>query len=169
MQNIVFVNTSMESDPQTGHARRGFDWNLLHTFMVIMQEGSITRAADRLLLSQPTVSNALKRLEEQLGRRLIERGRGQFEPTEHGAALYRECQDICGTIGRLHQVMADGQPELTGELRIHMASHVVFPPLDDALAGFHARHPQVTFDIEVATSAAVIEAVPSRRRSASAW
>lgn len=156
------MNTCMGPDPHMGRARRGFDWNLLHTFMVIVQEGSITRAADRLLLRQPTVSNALKRLEEQLGRRLIDRGRGQFEPTEHGAVLYRECQEICGTIGRLHQIMADGESELTGELRIHMASHVVFPPLDDALAEFHVHHPRITFDIEVATSAAVIEAVRAK-------
>ncbi|MDZ7747829.1 MAG: LysR family transcriptional regulator [Halofilum sp. (in: g-proteobacteria)] len=152
----------MHADSPGSHARRGFDWNLLHTFTVIVQEGSITRAADRLLLRQPTVSNALRRLEEQLGRRLIERGPGRFEPTEHGAVLYRECQDICGTIGRLEQVMEDSEAEITGELRIHMASHVVFPPLDAALSEFHDRHPRVTFDIEVATSATVVEAVRAK-------
>lgn len=152
----------MSPDDQGTHTRRSFDWNLLHTFMIIVQEGSITRAADRLLLRQPTVSNALKRLEDQLGRRLIDRGPGHFEPTEHGAALYRECQEICGTIGRLHQVMEDSESELSGELRVHMASHVVFPPLDETLAEFHARHPKVTFDIEVATSATVIEAVRAK-------
>lgn len=145
-------------EPGTG-IRRSFDWNLLHTFMVIVQEGSITRAADRLLLRQPTISNALKRLEEQLGRRLIDRGPGRFEPTEHGAVLFRECEDICGTIGRLPQVMEDSASALTGELHIHMASHVVFPPLDDTLAEFHQRHPRVTLDIEVATSSSVIHAV----------
>lgn len=152
----------MSAGEPIDRARRGFDWNLLHTFVVVVQEGSITRAADRLLLRQPTVSNALKRLEEQLGRRLIERGRGRFEPTEHGAVLYRECQDICGTIGRLQQVMEDGESELSGHLRVHMASHVVFPPLDDTLAEFHARHPRVTLDIEVATSSSVIQAVASK-------
>lgn len=156
------MNGPMNPDAHGNHARRGFDWNLLHTFLVIVQEGSITRAADRLLLRQPTVSNALKRLEDQLERRLIDRGPGRFEPTEHGAALYRECQEICGTIGRLQQVMEEGKSELTGELRIHMASHVVFPPLDETLAEFHARHPKVTFDIEVATSATVIEAVRAK-------
>lgn len=43
------------------------DWNLLRTFLVIGQEGSISRAAARLHLSQPAVSQALRRLEEQLG------------------------------------------------------------------------------------------------------
>lgn len=151
----------MHDDPRE-HPRRSFDWNLLHTFLVIVQEGSITRAADRLLMRQPTISNALKRLEDQLGRRLIDRGPGRFEPTEYGTVLYRECQEICGTIGRLDQVMKDSEAELTGELRIHMASHVVFPPLDETLSEFHARHPRVTYNIDVATSSSVLEAVLSK-------
>jgi len=155
----------MSPEDSGSYVRRGFDWNLLHTFLVIVQEGSITRAADRLLLRQPTVSNALKRLETQLGRTLIDRNGGHFEPTEYGTVLYRECQEICGTIGRLHQVLEDSEAELTGALRIHMASHVVFPPLDETLAEFHARHPRVTFDIDVATSARVIEAVLSKEAS----
>ena len=44
------------------------DWNLLRTYMVIVQEGSITGGANRLSLAQPSVSNALKRLEERLGK-----------------------------------------------------------------------------------------------------
>lgn len=149
----------MSRDTHAVHPRRTFDWNLLHTFMVIAQEGSVTRAADRLLLQQPTVSNALKRLEEQLGYRLIERGAGRFELTEHGAVLYHESQEICGTIGRLSQLLKDGGTELAGHLSIHMASHVVFPPLDEALAEFHAAHPNVTLDIEVNTSGNVAQAV----------
>ncbi len=144
---------------RAAHPRRNFDWNLLHTFMVIAQEGSITRAADRLLLQQPTVSNALKRLEEQLGRQLIERSPGRFELTEHGSVLYHECQEICGTIGRLGQLLGDGGAELSGHLSIHMASHVVFPPLDDALAQFHENYPNVTLEIEVNTSGHVAQAV----------
>lgn len=145
--------------------RRRFDWNLLHTFAAIVEESSITRAADRLLLRQPTVSNALKRLEEQLGQQLIERGPGRFEVTEHGAVLYREAQEICGAIGRLRQLMTEGEAELTGHLRIHMASHVVFLPLDDVLADFHQRHPKVTMDIDVATSSVVTQAVLSKEAS----
>lgn len=155
----------MYTDPTGGRPRRAFDWNLLHTFLVIVQEQSISRAADRLLLCQPTVSNALKRLEDQLGKRLIERGSGRFEPTEHGIVLYRECQEICGTIGRLEQLMDESASEITGELHIYMASHVVFPPLDATLTAFHERYPKVSFDIEVATSASVIEAVRSKQAS----
>ncbi|WP_440995900.1 LysR family transcriptional regulator [Arhodomonas sp. SL1] len=143
--------------------RRSFDWNLLHTFMVIVQEGSITRAAERLLYRQPTVSNALRRLEEQLGKRLVDRGPGRFELTEHGSVLYRECQEICGSIGRLRQLLDDDGAELTGHLTIHMASHVAFSPLDETLAEFHARHPKVSLDIDIGTSSHVIASVLAKQ------
>jgi len=55
------------------------DWNLLRTFVVVVEEGSITSAANRLLLQQPAVSMALKRLEQTTGHRLIDRRPGKFE------------------------------------------------------------------------------------------
>lgn len=49
------------------------DSNLLRTFLVIAREQSIGRAATRLHLTEPAVSRALRRLEEQLGLRLVDR------------------------------------------------------------------------------------------------
>lgn len=139
--------------------RRSFDWNLLHTYMAIANEGSITAAAARLQLQQPTISNALKRLETQLGARLVERGSGHFELTPQGKALFLECQEICGAIGRLDQLLKHSHQQLDGHLRLYTASHVVFPPLDRALTAFHAAHPQASLAIEVETSSNVIRAM----------
>jgi len=141
---------------------RGLDWNLLHTFLTIVEAGSITRAADRLLLRQPTVSSALKRLEEQIGYRLIERGPAHFEVTERGRLLYRECRTIRDTVERLPARLADSEAELSGHLRIVLASHVVFPPFDQVLAEFHARYPNVTMELEIKTSSQVAQKVLSR-------
>lgn len=146
--------------------RRDFDWNLLHTFMVIVQEGSITRAANRLLLRQPSVSTALKRLEDRLGQRLIDRTHGRFELTDAGRVLYRECREICGAIGRLGHLLSTGDAELSGHIRLLMASHVVFPPLDSVLADFHAAHPMVTLESEVARSSVAVQSVLSKQATA---
>ena len=67
----------MSYDVDTKFAFR-LDWNLLRSFMVIAEEGSITRAAHRLLRGQPSVSLALQRLEAELGCKLIDRGHGPF-------------------------------------------------------------------------------------------
>ncbi|RDD62965.1 LysR family transcriptional regulator [Ferruginivarius sediminum] len=144
---------------------RELDWNLLRTFMVIVQEGGITRAADRLLLKQPSVSNALKRLEGQLGRRLIERGPGVFRVTETGERLYRECVEIYGNVSRLSVVLRDVQEEIRGHVTIWMASHVVCPLYDEALAELHARHPRIGYTVEVSTSAEVVNAVLQKSAS----
>jgi len=69
---------------------RNLDWNLLYTFMVIVQEKGIVAAAERLYLTQPAVSLALKRLEETVGVRLIDRGSGKLAMTSAGEALYPE-------------------------------------------------------------------------------
>lgn len=71
----------LPSVPDTEWVGRRFlndrlDWNLLRTYLVIGQEGSMSRAAARLHITQSAVSQALKRLEEQLDCVLIVRGAG---------------------------------------------------------------------------------------------
>lgn len=128
------------------------DWNLLRTFMVIVQEGSITAAAGRLLLTQPAVSLALKRLEESLGRRLIDRGPGRFVVTEAGEMIYREVVEIYGTISRFGVLVREIREEISGHVRILMTSRIQTVLLDRTLKEFHRRHPKVTFRIDVIPS-----------------
>jgi DNA-binding transcriptional LysR family regulator len=67
---------------------RTFDLNLLKVFDVVMSERSLTRAAHHLALTQPAVSNALRRLRDALGDELLVRkGRG-LEPTARGLELW---------------------------------------------------------------------------------
>lgn len=138
------------------------DWNLLRTFMVIAQEGSITAAAARLYLTQPAVSLALKRLEDRLGRRLIERGAGAFRITPAGEILFHEVIDIYGAISRLGPLVRDVNDEISGHVRLLMASRIETRLLDHVLREFHRGHPQVTFRIDVMSSADVHVALQQR-------
>lgn len=131
------------------------DWNLLRTFMVIVQEGGITAAAGRLFVTQPAVSLALKRLEERLGRRLIDRGPNRFQVTEAGEMIYREVVDIYGTISRFGVLVREIRDEISGHVRILMTSRIQTVLLDRALKAFHERHPRVTFRIDVIPSTEV--------------
>lgn len=148
-----------------GSGPEGLDWNLLRTFLAIVEEGSITGAALRLGLKQPSVSNALRRLEDSLGHRLIERGPRSFSVTRHGEALRRECIDIVGAIDRLPGLLGDLADEVRGKVSIALASHVVCPLFDDSLAGFHRRHPRATVEIAVAASRDAVASVAARRSS----
>lgn len=144
---------------------RELDWNLLRSFVVLAQSSSVTEAADRLRLTQPSVSTALKRLEQHVGRKLIDRAPGHFRLTDAGEALYREALDIQGSILRLSTLMRDMTDEVTGHVRLTLASHVICPLFDQVLAEFHAEHPRATLSIEVQSSAAAIESVTARAAS----
>ncbi|MBW9336976.1 LysR family transcriptional regulator, partial [Herbaspirillum sp. RU 5E] len=56
---------------QGTRANERLDWNLLRTYLVIVQERGISAAASKLHLTQSAVSQALRRLEQHLGKRLI--------------------------------------------------------------------------------------------------
>ena len=76
------------------------DLNLFVVFDTVYAEQNLTRAAKRLHITQPAVSNALKRLERSLGTRLIDRGPRTFRLTASGRALFRECTGILLRRGR---------------------------------------------------------------------
>ncbi len=144
---------------------RDLDWNLLRTFVVLADAGSITRAAEALGLQQPSVSSALKRLEGHLGRQLIDRKPGRFALTDAGRLLYDEAVDINGAILRIGTLIREVQEEVQGHVTIAIASHVVCPLLNEALREFHARHPAATLSIDVSASREALEKVLLRRVS----
>jgi len=147
----------MESPSPTDPERFGreLDWNLLRTFLVVVQEGSITGAALRLCLTQPAVSLALKRLEARLDRRLIDRGGGRFTVTPAGREIFREVQEIYGSISRFGLLPSAAPEEISGHVRLLMVSRVKTRYLDQAIREFHELHPQVTFRIDVMAAAEV--------------
>ena len=144
---------------------RKLDWNLLHTFVVIAEAGSITAAAERLGRKQPSVSNALRRLEDHVGKKLIERSPGNFGLTDTGVLLQREALEVYGTVTRLDTLLRDVADEVRGQVRIVMASHVVSPVFDECLSEFHKAHPKATLSLEVMSSAAALTEVSARRAS----
>ncbi|MEI2387217.1 LysR family transcriptional regulator [Breoghania sp. JC706] len=144
---------------------RELDWNLLRTFVVLARSHSVTEAAERLSLKQPTVSSALKRLENRLGKKLIDRKPGHFELTEAGELLLKEAVEIQGSILRLGTLMRDVADEVRGHVEIAMASHVVCPLFDETLRQFHEAHPAATLSINISASKDALEAVLARRAS----
>ncbi|MGF1622603.1 MAG: LysR family transcriptional regulator [Rhodomicrobiaceae bacterium] len=141
------------------------DWNLLRTFLAVVEEGGVTAAANRLRLKQPTISHALRRLEDRLQKRLIDRGQGRFAVTPAGRLLYQEALEIFGSVSRLSVLIRDMGEEITGHINLAMASHVVSPVLDEALSEFHRAHPSATFGIDIMTSGDAITRVLQKTAS----
>lgn len=84
-------------------AFRRLDLNLLRVFDAVMAERSLTRAAERLSLTQPAVSNALRRLRETLGDELLRRSGAGVQPTARARALWPVVQR---TLAQLEEALA---------------------------------------------------------------
>lgn len=85
---------------------RHLDLNLLRVFDAVMGEGSLTRAADKLALTQPAVSNALRRLREALGDELLVRQGQGVAPTPRAQALWPPVREA---LTQLQTLLAPGE------------------------------------------------------------
>ena len=141
------------------------DWNLLRTFMVVVEQRGISRAADFLGLKQPTISSALKRLEAAAGQKLIIRKPNEFKVTRAGQVLYTQCSSIFGAISQLPSLLEIGGADLRGHISIGITSHVASDHFDTALHDFAMRHPKVTFSFNVAESDEIVARVNQNRTS----
>lgn len=115
----------------TGPNFRTLDLNLLRVFDVVMAERNLTRAAERLSLTQPAVSNALKRLRDAIGEDLLTRSAHGVTPTPRAEALWPEVRTA---LGRLRGALAPGEfdPEVDAiDFRLAMAdaTAALFTPL----------------------------------------
>jgi len=149
--------------PQLSGLAWDLDWNLLRTFMVIAREGSITRAATSLGQKQPSVSNALRRLEEKLGFQLARRDPRNFELTSEGKSIYDECRELFGAVGRLPNIARNLSGAIEGHVSVALASHVTSPILDETLQQFHQTNPNTTISISVKSSHEVLETISAKQ------
>lgn len=139
------------------------DWNLLRTFMIVVDQKGLTRAADFLGVTQPTISSALKRLEATVGVSLIDRRPGNFAVTDSGQVLYSECNALFGAVSQIPGLINKAQRHVSGHINIVMTSHVVSEHLDRVLYRFNAEHPDVTYSLSVAESSEVLNRVRQNR------
>ena len=138
---------------------RNLDWNLLYTFMVIVQEEGIVTAADRLYVTQPAVSLALKRLEETVGVRLIDRGSGKLAMTPAGEALYPEACRLYATISRLPITFKLAPQSVSGKISISTISQIISNDFDTTLSKFFKIHPKTELSISVKTVTEIVREV----------
>ncbi|NGY04761.1 hydrogen peroxide-inducible genes activator [Solimonas terrae] len=81
------------------------------------KERHFGRAAERSFVSQPTLSVALKKLEDELGVALFERNRGEARPTPVGVRIIEQAKRVLGEARRIEDLAREGHDELVGPLR----------------------------------------------------
>jgi DNA-binding transcriptional LysR family regulator len=132
------------------------NYELYKVFYWAAKTGSLTQAAKALYLTQPSVSHAIKQLEDSFGLVLFYRNSKGVELTQEGAVLYSYIEQSQILISMAEEKMAALKNLDNGELRIggsdSLFKHYVLPYLED----FHRKHPGIKLHLNHGTTPEVI-------------
>lgn len=152
-----------------GSARPRIDLRQLHYFCAVVDEGSITRAAVRLHMSQPPLTLQIHNLEAELGIQLLQRHKKGVVPTAAGAALAEEARGILQhTLHSVERVRQVGRGEV-GALRIGIIGSAMWGEFIAILKRLQANYPQVDWSLHELNPNAQIEALRERRIDVGFW
>lgn len=125
-------------------AELNLDVESLRTYLAVLDAGGMTRAAERLNLTQSAVSWKIKRLEERVGRPLLIRDGHTIRPTRDGRALLDDARSIVelhdGAVWRLRS------PELTGKIKFGSNEEIDATHIASVLGRFKRSHPNATIE-----------------------
>lgn len=119
----------------------------LHYFITVARELNITRAAEKLNMSQPPLSNQIKGLEEELGVQLFLRGKRHLELTEEGALLLRRAVQIQELADKTRQEIASLRQGMTGTVYLSMVEGRAPFLAAGWIAGFREEFPLVRYNL----------------------
>ena len=131
------------------------DPTLLRSFVAVVDAGSLTRAGERLRLSQPTISLQVKRLERSLGHRLLERN-------PHGVRLTLEGETLLAYARRILALQEEAlarltQPDVSGMVRLGTPEDFATTHLPAVLAAFARVHALVALEVTTDLTLNLIE------------
>lgn len=131
----------------------------LEYFLEVVRQGSFSKAAARLHITQPSISKMIKALEDEIGVTLLHRGAKQVELTDAGRALLEQAQQIVALFQNLAAELADVTHLQKGKLRIGMppiSASSVFPR---ALGEFKKNYPNISIEMYEFGSKKIAEAL----------
>jgi DNA-binding transcriptional LysR family regulator len=121
---------------------------LLQSFVVVAQEGSLTRAAARLHIAQQSLSQQMRMLETQFGAALLERTSRGVRLTPVGAVALREARALLAQAERATAAVRRAAAGEEGELRVGFLSSVANYLMPPVVRVFGARHPQIALQAQ---------------------
>jgi len=130
------------------------DWILLKA---LHEEKNMTRAAEKLYVSQPSLSYRLRNLEENLGVRIFFKTKNGVEFTSEGEYLVNYSQEMLKQFQFVKDTMSNMKDEVSGTLRIGVSSNFAQYLLPRVLKDFSDNFPNVRFNVKTGWSTQVIE------------
>lgn len=123
------------------------DVRLMRYFLAIAQEGNLTKAANRLHISQPSLSKQMKELEEELGRTLFMRGNRNITLTDDGMYFRKRAQEIVDLTDKLLVDLDMEDMDVAGDIHIGCAETTEMDCLAAIMKEMKEEYPQVMFHI----------------------
>lgn len=123
------------------------DWSAIRDFLAVAETGSLSAAARRLHVSQPTLSRRIAELEESLNATLFLRTSKGLLLTETGEGVLRDAREMESFALAIERQADAGREGLEGTLRLSATEGLGARWLPKCLAGFHERYPRLQVEI----------------------
>lgn len=127
--------------------QRALSWDELRTFVEVARDGSLSGAARRLGLSQPTVGRHIDALEATLGSTLFTRSPRGLTPTPAARALAPHVEAMAAAAAALTRTASGEAAADRGVVRVTASEVIGCEVLPPILAGFHAEHPGIAIEL----------------------
>lgn len=145
------------------------DIRQLRYFLAVAEERSFSRAAERLHLSQPPLSQQIMKLEEELGVKLFARTTRSFDLTPAGRALMEEAAALVAQMQKAVSTVQQVDRGETGQLRMGVVGSAMWSGLLAVLEDFRRACPGVAWTLHELDPAAQQEALRARRIDIGFW
>lgn len=131
----------------------------MRSFLAVAQEGNLTRAAERLFSSQPSVSAHIKALEDESGLRLFDRLPTGMKLTAEGERLRDHAARILDAADHFRSAAQDLRRSVSGELVLAMNNQPKVLRMTEVLARLAREHTALSFRLVYASSGVVLEGI----------
>ena len=138
----------------------------LRYFSVLAETLNFHRAAERLNISQPPLTVAIRKLEAELGVPLFERGARGVRLTAAGRAALEPAREALAQAQRVKDAVTQGGKGELGRLRIGFVGSAISERLPKIISAYRERYPRVELQLEEATSAEIADAIEERKLDA---
>lgn len=133
------------------------EFRVLKYFLAVVREESITKAAEALHITQPTLSKQLMDLENEIGKKLFIRGSRKITLTQEGMLLYNRAEEISDLVSKTEKELKQSDDIISGDIHIGAGETDLIRSIAKTVKDIQNKHPLIHFHIESGDSKTVQE------------
>lgn len=162
---LFYINFHIRDNPMSSHRYLHSRLKTRHLLLLtaLADEGSVHRAAQTLVMTQPAASKMLRELEQTLDVQLFERLPRGVQPTEYGKALIRHARLVIESLDQAHDELAGLKEGQAGHVRVGAITSPAVSLLPGVIAALKREAPMLNITVEVESSNVLLERLAQDR------